>query len=134
MQSPYSHLRFAYHARTSPTDAEGPVPYILAAESDLIRAQALIETGGDLSVVADLINNSRVERGNLPPATAADGAALLMEMIEYERDIELLNTSGFTLFQRRIVDGVQPGTPRQLPIPAKELEILQLPIYTFGGV
>ena len=133
MQSPYSHKRYAYHAALSPTDAEGEVPYLLAAESDLIRAQALIETGGDLSVVAQLINNSRVGRGELAPATAADGAAALMTMIEYERDIELLNTSGFTLFQRRIVDGVQPGTVRQLPIPAAELETLGLPIYTFGG-
>jgi len=32
------------------------------------------------------------------------------------------------------VDGLQAGTIRHLPIPAKELETLVLPIYTFGGV
>ena len=58
----------------------------------------------------------------------------MLGYIEYEREIELHNSSGMTLFQRRHVDGLQPGTYRHLPIPAKELETLALPIYTFGGV
>ncbi len=28
---------------------------------------------------------------------------------------------------------LQKGTPRSLPVPAKELETLGLPVYTFGG-
>ena len=36
--------------------------------------------------------------------------------------------------QDRHIDGLQKGTILQLPIPAKELETLALPIYTFGGV
>jgi hypothetical protein len=48
--------------------------------------------------------------------------------------VELLSTNGFTLFQRRHVDGLQPGTVHHLPMPAKELETLGMPIYTFGGV
>ena len=133
MQSPYSHIRYASYRRTSTTSATGPVPYILAAESDLVRAEALIRSNGDLATAAALINNTRVTRGNLTPATAADGAAALLKYIEYERDIELFATSGFTLFQRRHVDGLQVGTIHHLPIPAKELETLALPIYTFGG-
>lgn len=133
MQSPYSHIRYAFYKRTSSTRAVGPVPYLLAAESDLVRAEAIIRSGGDLATAASLINKTRVGRGNLPAATAADGAAGLLADIDYERDIELLNTSGFTLFQRRHVDGLRPGTWRHLPIPAKELETLSLPIYTFGG-
>lgn len=135
MQSPWVHTRYAAHARTSPTSARTPVPYLLAAESDLVRAEALIrKTGPDLATAATLINNSRVTRGKLPPATAAQGAAQLLAYIEYEREIELHNSSGFTLMQRRHVDGLQAGTYRHLPIPAKELETLVLPIYTFGGV
>jgi hypothetical protein len=133
MQSPYFHNRY-YDYSSDGNDEIGPAPYLLAAESDLVRAEALIRSGGSLATAADLINITRVGRGNLPPATAADGATTLLGYIDYERDVELLNTDGFTLFQRRHVDGLQPGTPHQLPIPAKELETLGMPIYTFGGV
>ncbi|MDQ2667373.1 MAG: RagB/SusD family nutrient uptake outer membrane protein [Gemmatimonadota bacterium] len=133
MQSPYYHNR--YYAYSSDGDDElGPAPWMLAAESDLVRAEALIRSSGSLATAATLINNSRVTRGNLSPATAADGAAKLLGYIDYERDVELLSTNGYTLFQRRHVDGLQKGTILQLPIPAKELETLSLPIYTFGGV
>ena len=135
MQSPFYHQRYVGHARLSATSARTPVPYLLAAESDLVRAEALIrKPSPDLATAAALINNSRVTRGHLPPATAGDGVATLLSYIDYEREIELHATSGFTLFQRRHVDGLQPGTYRHLPIPAKELETLALPIYTFGGV
>ena len=54
----------------------------------------------------------------------------------YERDVEITNTSGTTLYWRRAVTDqpIQAGTPCQIPIPAKELETLGLAIYTFGGV
>jgi hypothetical protein len=135
MQSPWYHSRYAAHSRTSPTAGRTPVPYLLAAESDLVRAEALIrKPSPDLATAAALINNSRVTRGHLPAATAGEGATTLLGYIDYEREIETHATSGFTLFQRRHVDGLQPGTYRHLPIPAKELETLALPIYTFGGV
>jgi starch-binding outer membrane protein, SusD/RagB family len=135
MQSVFYHKRYEPHARGQPTERSTPVPYILAAESDLIRAEALIRSGGSLATAAALINNSRVGRGGLPPATAALGADALLSLISYERDIELMNTSGTTLFWRRAVTDqpLQPGTACQLPIPAKELETLALPLYTFGG-
>ena len=135
MQTPYFHKRYITHSRTSPTAGATAVPYLLAAESDLVRAEALIRTtsGADLATAASLINITRVGRGTLTPATAADGAATLLGYINYERDVELPNTSGFTLMQRRHVDGLQAGTVHHLPIPAKELETLGLPIYTFGG-
>lgn len=135
MQSVFFHKRYAAHARSSPTSYRTAVPYMLAAESDLIRAEALIRSGGSLVTAAALINNSRVGRGNLPPATAADGVDGLLSMISYERDIELMATSGTQLYWRRAVTDqpIQAGTACQLPIPAKELETLGLPIYTFGG-
>jgi hypothetical protein len=144
MQSAWSHSRYAHHARTTPVTAgRTAVPYLLAAESDLVRAEALIRRSTpDLATAATLINKTRVGRGNLPPATAADGPAALLLYIDYERDVEVLNSSGTELFRRRHVntggfvagEGLQPGTPRHLPIPARELETLALPIYTFGGV
>ncbi len=134
MQTPWWHSRYQAHRRFSPTAAGTPVPYLLAAESDLVLAEALIRTGGSLAQAATLINITRVGRGGLPAATAAEGADKLLEYIDYEREVELLNSSGFHHFRRRHVDGLQTGTLRHLPIPAKELETLQLPIYTFGGV
>jgi hypothetical protein len=133
MLSPYYHKRYFDHSLDSPTEEQTPVPYLLAAESDLVRAEALIRSNGDLALAASLINNSRVARGHLTPAVAGDGSAKLLGYIDYERDIELLNTNGWALFQRRHVDGLQAGTVHHLPIPAKELETLALPVYTFGG-
>lgn len=134
MQSPYSHKRYRFHARTSPTSGEGPAPLILGAENDLLWAEGLIQSNGDLAKAAALINKTRVGRGNLAPATAADGKAGLLAKLYYERQVELFNTSGVELWDGRRTDRVQAGTVRHLPVPAKELEILRLPIYTFGGV
>lgn len=133
MQSQYYHKRYEYHSWQSATYATGPAPYILAAESDLIRAEALIRSGGDLNTAAALINNTRVGRGELAPATAADGAAKLIDDIMYERDIELMVTNGWELFRNRMEDRLREGTVRHLPVPAKELEIQGMAIYTFGG-
>jgi hypothetical protein len=136
MQSVFYHSRYEFTAESQPGGLAGPVPYMLAAESDLIHAEALIRSGGNMVTAAQLINNTRVGRGNLPPATGAEGQAALLSMISYERDVELTNTSGTTLYWRRAVEDqpLQAGTVCQLPIPAKELETLGLPIYTFGGV
>ena len=112
----------------------GVAPLVLAAENDLLWAEALVRTGGDLGMAASLINKTRVGRGHLTPATAADGAAGLLADIQYEQDVELLDTGGgLQWFNRRRIDGLQPGTPRHFPVPAKELEIDRLPTYTFGG-
>jgi hypothetical protein len=135
MQSVFYHKRYEPHAVNQPLGLATPVPYMLAAESDLIRAEALIRSGGNLATAAALINTTRVGRGNLTPATGAEGTDALLSMISYERDVELTNTSGTTLYWRRAVTDqpLQAGTACQLPIPAKELETLGLPIYTFGG-
>jgi hypothetical protein len=136
MQSDFYHQRYAYANYESTNPLVGNLPYFLAAESDLIHAEALIRSSGSLQTAADLINKTRVGRGNLTPATAGDGAATLLSYISYERDVEITNTSGTTLYWRRAVTDqpIQAGTPCQIPIPAKELETLGLAIYTFGGV
>lgn len=135
MQSVFVHDRYVAHSVLSPTALETAVPFILRAESDLVHAEALIRSGGSLVTAANLINNSRVTRGGLTAATALDGAAGLTNMISYERDVELMSTSGTALFWRRAVTDqpIQAGTWCQLPLPAKELETLILPIYTFGA-
>lgn len=133
MMSSYQHKRWEHHAWHSTTYLTGRTPYILAAESDLLRAEALVRTNTDLATAAELINKTRVTRGELAPVTAASGTPALLAAIRYERILELMSTNGFELQRQRMYDWLQPGTARQLPVPAKELEILSLPIYTFGG-
>jgi hypothetical protein len=134
MQSPFWHRRYAkvsFHY-SSAERAGGALPHVLAAENDLMIAEALLRTGGDLTRAASLVNKTRVGRGALPPV--AETPTALLAAIEYERDVELLNTGAIALFDRRRVDGIQTGTLRHFPVPATELEALGLPVYTFGGV
>lgn len=132
-QSPYWYLRYYYYGWDQSPGAEGPAPFTLAAENDLLIAEGLCRTGGDLGRAAALINKTRVTRGGLAPATAGDGATNLLKAIAYEADIELMTTAANGLFERRRIDNLQVGTVRHLPVPAKELETLGLAIYTFGG-
>ena len=133
--SNWVHERYLYHTWDAATAGTGPMPIVLAAENDLIIAEALIRTGGDRARAAALINRTRVGRGRRAiPADAAMTDAMLLNMIMYERDIELFATGGGQPFyDRRRIDGLQPMTPRHLPIPALELETLGIPVYTFGG-
>lgn len=133
MQSNYYHQRWRNVSYAVPDAAQFGefIPYVIAAENDLMIAEALVRTNGDLGRAATLVNKTRVGRGGLAPV-AANSAALLAA-ISYERAVELLNTNGLALFDGRRLEELQTGTPRQLPIPAKELETLHLPIYTFGG-
>jgi len=133
-QSPYWYLRYYYYGWDQSPGAEGPAPFTLIAENDLLIAEALVRTNGDLARAATLINKTRVTRGGLAPVTAADGKANLLKAIQYEIDIELFTTAANGLYERRRIDNLQIGTPRHLPVPAKELETLGLPVYTFGGV
>ncbi|MFQ6046598.1 MAG: hypothetical protein ACE5PT_09645, partial [Gemmatimonadales bacterium] len=147
----YSGTRYESWAATE----VGPMPYILKAELDLIKAEALLRTGGVSQQVADLINNTRVTRGGLPPATNANTAKELMEMIMYERIIENYGfCSGCTYFNKRGWESATlgfsgnsnsptgpnhhwnlvEGSQVHWAPPGKELETLDKPIYTYGGV
>jgi hypothetical protein len=153
--SQWSHVRYFFHSFEDQSQGLiGNVPFVLPAENDLLIAEGLIRTGGDKNRAATLINNTRVGRGNLPPATGAMSNNELLADIFYERDIELFNTgAGQAWFDRRRIEpaltygtipigntwaykggsNLQLGTPRHLPLPAKELETLGLPVYTYGG-
>jgi hypothetical protein len=152
--SQWAHTRYRFHSLEAPTALTGTAPLILAAENDLLIAEALVRTGGDKARAATLINKTRVGRGGLAPLSGASSTNDLLAAIFYERDIELMNTSaGQAWFDRRRIDtgltyeglpigntwgfrggsGLQKGTPRHLPVPAKELETLGIPVYTYGG-
>lgn len=133
MQSPFWHRRYVLSSFHYPAAVQigQALPHVLAAENDLMIAEALVYTGGDLTRAAGLVNKTRVGRGGLTPV--GTGTSELLDAIEYERDVELLNTAAIALFDRRRVDGLQPLQWRHLPVPGIELAALGIPLYTYGG-
>jgi hypothetical protein len=152
--SQWSHARWFDHSFYVASPFLTAVPYVLQAENDLLIAEALVRTGGDLNRAATLINKTRVGRGGLPPVTAADAKNDLLGAIFYEHDVELFDTGASQgWFNRRRIDAtvtynglaigniwlakggsnLQKGSPRHLPLPAKELETLGMTVYTYGG-
>lgn len=127
----YNHLSFTDTSGT--TGGVGDSPLTTATENDLLWAEGLIRSGGSLATAATLINNTRVTRGGLSPAAAGDGVAGLLAKLQYEQDIELLGLSVVPYYNRRRIDGLQPLTPRIMPVPAQELGVLQEELYTYGG-
>ena len=149
-QSNLQHVR--YHALASRgedlplDDGTGQDPLYTTQMNDLLWAEGLIRSGGDLALAAAKIDNSRVTRGGLPSIAGA-GAAAMITALQYEQEIEFMGQGVDPLFNRRrsgynapaaggrpaYVDGLIPGTPRHMPVPAKELDILSRAVYSFGG-
>jgi len=116
-------------------DASGPVPEITLAENDLIRAEALVHLDRTQEAVTIINQGSRVNNGHLPPLAAETPSKEVLKAIFYEREIELISTgTGLSFFDMRRRNMLQTGTPLHFPVPGKELGIMGLPVYTFGGV
>jgi hypothetical protein len=136
-QSNLAHIRYnhlAYRGENLPQyDGTGQDPFYTRQMNDLLWAEGLIRSGGDRTRAAALINNSRVGRGGLPPLTGAESTSDLLRALQYEQEIEFMGQGATPFFNRRRIDGLIPGTPRHMPVPAKELDVLVREIYTFGG-
>ena len=136
-QSNLGHIRYDLTGQQSPSGiygGNGPAPVLSAGMNDLLWAEALIETNTNLALAATKINNTRVTRGGLAPAAAGDGQAGLRTKLRYEQEIELLGLGAASYYlQRRIANGLLVGTPREMPVPAKELGVFAQPLYTWGG-
>ena len=120
----------------------GDAPMVLAAENDLLWAEALIrKPTPNLATAATLINYTRRgpdrlghPRGGLPAATA--GGANLLQELQYEQDVELMGSNIAPFYNQRRIDNLEPLTPHEMPVPAQELGVLQLcsgTCYTWGG-
>lgn len=110
----------------------GPAPVITATQNDLLWAEALIRTG-DLAGGVTLINRTRVGRGGLAPAAAGDGVAGLIAKLGYENEIELMGLGAAPYYWARRQGNLLEGTPREMPVPAKELGVKGEATYTWGG-
>ncbi|MBO3700686.1 RagB/SusD family nutrient uptake outer membrane protein [Roseivirga sp. E12] len=127
------------------TTLTGPMNFFTASEVSLLRAEAILKTGGDRSVAASIINNTRVLRGGLQPLTGAENLEVLLQAISYERFVEFTFHAACNVwFYRRIITPpgnqdslnvyyLEPNSARHFPVPGFELNFNNLPIYTFGG-
>lgn len=128
----YNHL--AYLGENLPQyDMNGQDPLYTRQMNDLLWAEGLIRSGGNKLTAAARINNSRVGRGGLPALLGVESDAALLSALQYEQEIEFMGQGGTPFYNRRRIDGLQTGTPRHMPVPAKELDVLVREVYTFGG-
>jgi len=110
-------------------------PSFLVWENEMLKAEALVRTGNVAGAVAILnsATGARKVRGLLPDVTATDAATVLLRIID-EKDVELMTTGmGIGYFDMRRRDRLQSGTLLHFPVPATELEIIQMPVYSIGG-
>jgi hypothetical protein len=124
-----------------------PITVMTVDEMALFRAEAYLRLGQTAQAV-EIINQTRVNNGKLPPVTVAgipggadcvpkrfDGSCEdLLGALRYER---ILETTGLESprdwLENRGWGGLVPGTILHFPVPGRELETLGLPMYTFGG-
>jgi len=135
----------------------GFAPELTVEEMGFLKAEAYIRTGKpDLAL--PFINGDRVAVGQLPPATV-DGvsgdrcvprsAGLLkkasnrpegacgdlLQTLIYEKQIETAFLyAGSSWYDHRGFGTLRSGRAYQCPIPQVDLDLLKLPVYTFGGV
>ena len=148
-QSNLQHVRYhhlAYEGEGLPGEnGSGQDPFYTRQMNDLLWAEAEIRrAGGSGAVAAARINNSRNGRGGLPNLTGAETQAQLLNALWYEQDIEFMGQGATPFFNRRRrapyctnpcigAEGLINGTPRHMPVPDKELQVLLRANYTFGG-
>jgi hypothetical protein len=122
-------------------------PEITLAEVRLLKAEGLYRNG-DRAGAAEIINETRVPSGlNATDATGTNTSCVprlpdgscgdLWEMLKWEKRMETVWTgvAGATwFFDGRGWGDLWKETPLQLPVPCRELQVLQmLPCTTFGG-
>ncbi len=136
-QSNLQHIRYqhlAYRGENLPGfDGTGQDPFYTRQMNDLLWAEGLLRGSGSPALAAQLINNSRVGRGGLSQLTGGEGLPALFAALQYEQEIEFMGQGPTPFFNRRRIDGLIAGTPRHMPVPAKEMDVLRREVYSFGG-
>jgi hypothetical protein len=136
-QSNLQHVRYnllAYTGERLPGfNGAGQDPFYTPQMNDLLWAEGLLRSGGSKATAATLINNSRVGRGNLSALTGAETDTAMYDALHYEQEIEFMGQGTDPFFNRRRIGPLTAGTPRQMPVPAKEMDVLVREVYTFGG-
>jgi hypothetical protein len=135
----YSHYRYSRYDWfiAEVWDGRGPKSSFYVMENELLKAEALIRANSNVAGAIAILNSAsgtRIARAGLPPINGGATATEVLEAIFYERDIELIDSGmGIGYFDMRRRDMLQRGTILHFPVPASELEILQIPNYTVTG-
>ena len=147
----WSHyLDVRYQDYYDATNAGLPIPIIQVKEVQLIKAEALYRrnTGTDRVDAQTIVNNYRTTDGGLTPSLIASGATIgdcvpklpngtcgdFFETLKWEKRMILFMTVyGGWYFDSRRWGDLPLGTFLSYPVPARELEVRQLPLYTHGG-
>lgn len=106
-----------------------PMPSFQYVENKLNQAEALIRL--TMPGAADIINETRVSIGGLSPA--ADSDTNLLDKLFYERYLEAYEGPGNPFFDRRRTDDLGKKQFKHFPIPARNLNAWEAPLYTTGG-
>jgi hypothetical protein len=125
----------------------GPLPHLTIPQMRLLAAEAHYRLG-NLDEAADRINVTRADPNHaalnatnaaglntscvpkLPDGTCGD----LWEMLKWEKRLETYHVNlGAWYFDGRRWGDLMQGTFLHLPVPGRELEVLEMPNYTFGG-
>lgn len=132
----YHFSNYEYNVRYEYTHSNPDYTYnFLVTENELLKAEAMFRTGDKPGAIGVINSGTRVNRGGLEPLDSGISDADFLEALFYERDIELIMTGfGLAFFDMRRRDMLQTGTPLHLPIPAEQLAVIGMDVYTFGGV
>jgi hypothetical protein len=141
--SNYRDYRYDYMTDTD----NGPLPQLTVRQLQLLKAEALYMQG-DLAGAAAIINVTRADPNHaalnatdaagtntdcvprLPDGTCGD----LWEMLKWEKRLETYHVGlGAWYFDGRRWGDLMQGSFLHLPVPGRELEVLEMPYYTFGG-
>ena len=125
----YSFWKFNEYENYRTGGLTDPMPSFQHIENRLNMAEAMIRLG--MSGAAEIINESRVTTGGLAPAT--DGDADLLDKLFYERYLEAYEGPGNPFFDRRRTDDLGNKQFKHFPVPARNLNAWQAPLYTTGG-
>ncbi len=103
---------------------------------ELYRAEALINLRGDKEEIANIINETRVNKGGLSPLTNTETYEYYFENLKYEYIMEIgpLENGSIHWFNQRRFGDLREGSFEQLPIPGKILDQYKMEYYTFGGI
>ena len=112
----------------------GPLPVFHKYINDMIIAEAEAMTG-NLSAAINILNSgNRVTVGELAPLPLNLTRNQVLDIIWDERDIEICRSDWAVPFMDARRRGIlQNGVLLHLPVPATELLVLNLTIFTFGG-
>lgn len=144
----YLQSYYYYHRYGSGTTYNnGPLAAIGRTEMDLLKAEALVRLNR-ASEALPLINKTRLANGQLPeitidgppdvpgcvPRKTTGACGSLWDALRYEKRIEGAGVDGQVAYwDARGWNTLAKNSFIQFPLPGRELEILQQPIYTYGG-